>query len=387
MPTKMSNLGNQWQARVWTNGKQVASKLFPSGKKGGPEWRAAKEWEEQQKQNYIAEVKILTDSERLLQWGEQFLNETARRTSSKDLWEKKRIMQDFFKFCHDDRIESLVEITSAKAGKFLSNVFDVKGGNSANKYRTRLITAWNYGSSFVEGFPEISCPFKKVPAFPAKKRERYVPPDGDVEKVLNFVTKVQDVVMLMTFFFTGARAGEIFRLKWSDVDLEGSKIRLIDHKTKGGGRRERWLPLHLDLANALAWWKAEQPYKAETVFFQEENRTHYGEPFTHRHHFMPKLCKRAGVKPFGFHALRHKSAAIAFSAQGLNAAQMLMGHYRATTTDRYIRSSGQYIDHMSAVEALAGNRVGLALGDHFQEMVMPPEATTPEAFCKPTLVN
>lgn len=59
---------------------------------------------------------------------------------------------------------------------------------------------------------------------------------------------------------------------------------------------------------------------------------------------MPRLCRKAGVKPFGFHALRHKAAAITFTAGGLAVAQTLMGHSRATTTDIYIRSAGLYGD-------------------------------------------
>ena len=50
---------------------------------------------------------------------------------------------------------------------------------------------------------------------------------------------------------------------------------------------------------------------------------------------MERLCRKAHVKPFGFHAIRHKSAAITFVSSGLNAARVLMGHYRATMTDLY----------------------------------------------------
>jgi len=88
MPTLMKKFDNQWQGRVYANGKQVASKLFPKGKKGGPEWRAAKQWEEEEKQKHLAGVTILSDFERLLQWGELFLEHTARTTSPKDLNEK-----------------------------------------------------------------------------------------------------------------------------------------------------------------------------------------------------------------------------------------------------------------------------------------------------------
>ncbi|MBO4684398.1 MAG: hypothetical protein J5600_03600 [Desulfovibrio sp.] len=41
---------------------------------------------------------------------------------------------------------------------------------------------------------------------------------------------------------------------------------------------------------------------------------------------MPELCKKLGITPFGFHALRHKSAAIANGAEGLQDAQRFLGH-------------------------------------------------------------
>jgi hypothetical protein len=95
---------------------------------------------------------------------------------------------------------------------------------------------------------------------------------------------------------------------------------------------------------------------------------------------MPTLCKRAGVKRFGFHALRHKSAAITFVSGGLNAAQTLMGHYRATTTDTYVRSAGLYTDHRAILDALGNSGIGQAIGG-LLEMEMPQELAAPEAFC------
>jgi integrase len=39
-----------------------------------------------------------------------------------------------------------------------------------------------------------------------------------------------------------------------------------------------------------------------------------GDPFTSRCHFMRRVCQRAGVKVFGFHALRHLSAVLLYKA-------------------------------------------------------------------------
>jgi hypothetical protein len=95
---------------------------------------------------------------------------------------------------------------------------------------------------------------------------------------------------------------------------------------------------------------------------------------------MGVLCSRAGVKPFGFHSLRHKSAAITFVFGGLRATQELMGHYRATTTDIYVRSAGLYADHGVIPDALGHSGIGKAVPG-LLEKEMPREEQTPEAFC------
>ena len=83
-----------------------------------------------------------------------------------------------------------------------------------------------------------------------------------------------------------------------------------------------------------------------------------GLPFKHRNHFMPTLCERARVKPFGFHAMRHKSAEVVFVSKGLNDTQILMGHSRATTTDLYVRSAGLYADKSMIPTALGEHTIG-----------------------------
>lgn len=389
MPTliKMKD-GPRWQARVYADGRQIGSQLFPHGKKGGPEWRAAKQWEEEQKQQYLAGVTILSDFERLLQWGEKFLEHTARATSPKDLKEKTRIMKAFFEYCHEAGIKRLDDVSPAKAYDFLAGIFDEKGGNAANKYRQRLMTAWSWGADFsgVDGFPQVISPFKKVQRFPAEKEQRYVPPEEDVIAVMR-QAKGQDLVMLMVFYYTGARAGEVFKLQWNDIDFQGNKIRLTDKKTGGKGKRVRWLPMHSELVKALEWWKEARPCIVDHVFFQIQCKEKLGEPFTHRSHYMPAVCRRAGVKKFTFHGIRHKSAEITFLATGKeHEAQILMGHANPTTTNIYLRSSGLYANREGIPAALANSAIGQAVDSLFDEMKMPLDVRDQEAICKATLV-
>ena len=305
---------------------------------------------------------IPTALELLMAWGDSYLTHVQRTMSRQTYVEKKLVTKDFFAYCGKKGIHDIAEITSARAYEFLSRIKDERGANVANKYRKNLLAAWNWGSDFFEGFPQVAPPFLKVKPFPVKHGERYVPPESDVIKVFQ-QAEGQDLVMLLTLYFTGGRRSEIFRLTWNDVDLQKEKIRLTDNKSGNGMERVRWLRMHPELVKALKWWRDARPCKVDNVFMQLQNDTFLGQPFTQRIHFMERLCRKAHVKPFGFHAIRHKSAAITFVSSGLNAAQVLMGHYRATTTDRYTKSAGLYTDQSEILSALGGSGIGQVVED------------------------
>ncbi len=385
MPTLRPEKGNRWMARVVIDGKQVACRMFPPGRKGGAEWRAAKQWEEEQRKLALARVVIPTDLERLLAWGNTYLDHCKRTMSRRTLVEKQLVMREFFAWCGKNGVQSLSDITPARSYAFLAKLSDTRGANVANKYRKNLLAAWNWGVDFTEDFPQIISPFLKVKPFPVVRKDRYVPPEEDMIRVLQ-QAEGQDLVFLLTLYFTGARCGEIFRLTWQDVKFTEGKIRLSDKKTGNGQVRVRWLQMHPELIKALLWWKEARPCKVDNVFMQTQSYSQMGEPFRAKAHFMKTLCKRAGVKPFGFHAIRHKSAAITFVASGLNSAQILMGHSRATTTDRYIKSAGLYSDQGEILAALGGSEIGQMAGDLLQSKIFQ-EFYNVEEKCNPEFVT
>jgi integrase len=320
-----------------------------------------------------------------MQWGEAYLDHAQRTMGHQTFTEKKLVMKDFFAFCRKAGISALEDVTGARCYTFLAGLKDTRGASVANKYRKNLIAAWSWGVNFFDGFPQVLPPFRKVKAFSVEKGQRYVPPEADVIKVLQ-VAQGQDLIFLLTMYFTGARRGEIFRLEWADVDFDAGKIRLKDHKAGQGKSRVRWLEMHPVLIQALSWWHSARPCMVENVFMQVQNSGAMGKPYTQRIHIMDNLCKRAGVKPFGFHAILHKSAAITFVSSGLNAAQVLMGHYRATTTDIYTRSAGLYTDQGAILAALGGSEIGQAVGS-LLEKEFPQEAATSWGNCNPGLVT
>jgi integrase len=333
-----------------------------------------------------------------LAWGEEYLRHVERTMRKQTRVEKETIMKAFFVYCRKEGIDGLEGVTRPRVYQFLAGIADEKGPNRANVYRKNLLAAWNWGVGFIDGFPQSAAVIERIRPFPVTRMSRYVPPEEDVIKVLQLV-RGQDLVFLLAMYFTGARRGELFRLSWGDVDLVGGRIRLTDGKGGNGQQRERWLTMHQELAKAFAWWKEARPCVVDNVFMQTQSDAYMGQPFRARMHFMDTLCSRAGVRPFGFHAIRHKSAAITFEAKGLSAAQILMGHSRATTTDIYVRSAGLYADQGAILEALGMSVIGKAVsgllcgtecGADFPraaEKAMPPEESTPEAFCTQGLVH
>ncbi|MBO4311760.1 MAG: site-specific integrase [Desulfovibrionaceae bacterium] len=353
----------------------------------GPEWLAARQWEVERRKELLAssatQVTTLTGLELLLAWGEQYLDYVKRTMSRSTYVEKTTVMKAFFAYCREEGIDCVERLTKPILYQFLVDVSDAHTAHRANVYRKNLLAAWNWGIDSVEGFPQGRSVLERIKPFPVDAGERYVPPEEDIVKVLR-EARGQDLVMLLTYYYTGARRSEVFRLSWEkDIRLDTGQIRLIDHKGRNGQQRVRWLSMHPELIKALTWWRKARPCKVDNVFMQTQNESSMGLPFKQRLHLMNRLCAKAGVKPFGFHALRHKAAAITFTSGGLNAAQILMGHSRATTTDIYVRSAGLYSNQDSILSALGESEIGQAAEELLEqmEMEMPPEVVIREAFC------
>jgi len=104
-----------------------------------------------------------------------------------------------------------------------------------------------------------------------------------------------------------------------------------------------------DLRQVMLQWceeRLKQPTAdKEHVFVCLEEtpfcREYYGKPFLHRQHLMETLCRRAKVKPFGFHGIRHLTASILYKkGYPLAVIQAILRHANPNTTARYIRSLG-----------------------------------------------
>lgn len=66
-----------------------------------------------------------------------------------------------------------------------------------------------------------------------------------------------------------------------------------------------------------------------------------GTPYNWRQYLMKILCKRAGVKHFTFHAIRHLTASILFhDGYPVMVIQGILRHKNPLTTTRYLHRRG-----------------------------------------------
>lgn len=150
--------------------------------------------------------------------------------------------------------------------------------------------------------------------------------------------------------WTGLRRGEVFALRWSDIDLEGRTLRVNRSLLKEGrahsfhepktqaGRREVPLPdSAVALLKALRRRQAElrlqrgPAFSDEGLVFTKADGT-VADPAVFNTHFR-RVARLAGIPTARFHDLRH-TYATKLLAQGVHpkVVQELLGHAQVTIT-------------------------------------------------------
>lgn len=143
--------------------------------------------------------------------------------------------------------------------------------------------------------------------------------------------------------YTGCREGEVLNLKWGSAHLKDRYIYLDDTKTGESAR-----PLNQKAIDVLTSMKPKEgnPY----VFYGKVP----GKPLAKTNGgAWKKVLKRAGIKDFRIHDLRHSFAGFCL-AQGVDLYTLskLLGHKNITTTEIYAHLE---LDHLKeATNKVAG---------------------------------
>jgi integrase len=275
----------------------------------------------------------------IAEWAEAYLDHALKSYGKKTYQEKVKAFREFF-VSFDPKLKP-EDVHPGSALEHFQNQAGGRSGNAANKDRKNLIAAWNWARRYMNGWPrDIENPFAETETQEEKAFPRYIPSEKDFYAIYD-QAEVQDRIMLLSYLHTGARRSEIFRLKWEDVDFENGRIRLWTRKRKKGLEFD-WITMTEELQANLKWWHENRTFPdAEHVFLCEDNTPfcaeYYGQPFKERRHWLRRECERAGVRPFGIHAIRHLSASkLDDGGYPLKVIQSLLRHKSANTTDKYL---------------------------------------------------
>jgi integrase len=157
--------------------------------------------------------------------------------------------------------------------------------------------------------------------------------------------------LIQTALLTGMRQGELKGLQWSSIDWQTRVITVRHAKNDWSdvldtpkSNRVRYIPMNQALYHTLAGRRSEEGY----VFLDSD-----GKPFDKKRLMrrLNRVCRRAQMRPIGWHILRHTFAShLAMKGAPLGAVQALLGHSSINTTMRYAHMAPSAL--RSAIELL-----------------------------------
>ncbi|HVN96176.1 MAG TPA: tyrosine-type recombinase/integrase [Syntrophorhabdaceae bacterium] len=119
----------------------------------------------------------------------------------------------------------------------------------------------------------------------------------------------------LTAFLTGLRAGELWALKWSDIDWSSGKLFVRRSVWKGGfqtpktRKSVRKVDMPQQLIQALKRWKLASPVGELDLVFPGIKGGTANHVNVMNRQFYPAL-RRAGLRQVSFHSLRHSNASM-----------------------------------------------------------------------------
>ena len=132
---------------------------------------------------------------------------------------------------------------------------------------------------------------------------------------------------------TGARRGELLRLRWPHIDLEWQVAVL--HETKNGQRRA--LPLHGRAWEVIGELKRVRHFDTDLIFAGRDGRALFPRRPWER------ALQLARVDDFRFHDLRHSAASyLAMNGATLVEIAEILGHQTLEMVRRYSHFSEQH---------------------------------------------
>lgn len=303
----------KWEYRFWHKTKEYRGRGFTTKAKA-----VAGEAERRQK----LKIEIVTDCYTLLDLINDYLDHTEKTQHKKTFQFKFHIYSLVFALIND---QPASEVTPYLLHKALN-----KSTDCATKYNT-----YRKAISPLFGWAVKMKVLKENPVLNIDKRNRetpfvkYIPPRADIDIIImRAQPHYKDI--LWTVFYTLARRGEVLGLKKEHVDFDRKIVTLWSRKRTGEwkSRKIRMVP---QVENILK--SRSQAAPSDYLFWNPKTK----KPWFDLNTLLPRLCKKSGVNPFGFHSLRHYGASfLAANGVPLIQIQQALGHSELRTTEAYL---------------------------------------------------
>jgi integrase len=209
--------------------------------------------------------------------------------------------------------------------------------NNWNVHRKTLCSffEWCFKRRMVDRNPCIY-----VGTMPHQAKKKVIPTQEEILKLLLSAASIRP--FLYALYSLAARVGEINKLRWEDINFTTKTATLWTRKGDGS-YRPQVKPLNPELYEELR--RLYDKRSGEWVFPNPD--THL--PYVDRRKQLKRICVAAGVPYLGFHAIRHHVASLLADThkQSLPTIQKMLGHSRASTSERYIQSLGDGVREAS----------------------------------------
>jgi len=128
----------------------------------------------------------------------------------------------------------------------------------------------------------------KLPAYQPSKP--YIPTDEEIQKYYDYVwkaKKIEHVVLIKTFLYTGVKLTELVFIKLKDIDFERCQIKI-------GGNNARTVPFPKSFKELLALYVQTMEKQKSIYLFESSHKQHFTDRGVRK--IIEKYTQKAGIK-------------------------------------------------------------------------------------------
>jgi integrase len=182
----------------------------------------------------------------------------------------------------------------------------------------------------------------------------------EVRLLVAHSTDDQAGALYLVAAFTGLRQGELFALRWRDVDFSLARIHVRENFSgkrlkRPKSQKVRSTPMSDDVMTALDKLSRREDWTGpDDLVFPAADGDHLDDMAVRRAFY--KALEAAGLHRVRFHDLRHTFGTVAAQKLPPVTLQAYMGHASYQTTERYLHHSPAVEDAAKLTEAFGGER-------------------------------